>query len=184
MVPEVFHSLQAMAQAWQPTHTSRSMTNPSLMLCSLYSFGGASVLFVAAGVVAQHLGALVTLVARQRFQFVELRPGAGFARRRFPYLHAQVEPRGLTGDGIGVGDAALARLFRQQLRNQVVEQETPGGLGGICFQAPGAFLFANGVPGPDRVFLGAFHGPGLAADLAVVRRDPDPIEILDAHFGG
>src|SRR5512143_3202375 len=126
MVPEAFHSLQAMAQAWQPTHTSRSMTNPSLMLCSLYLYRCCSVLFVAARVVAQHVRALVALVARQRLQFVELRPGAGLARRGFPDFHAQIEPRGLTGHRVGVGDATLARLFRQKLGNQVIEQEAFG----------------------------------------------------------
>src|SRR3569623_2613454 len=126
MVPEAFHSLQAMAQAWQPTHTSRSMTNPSLMLCSLYLYRCCSVLFVGACVVPQHVGALVALVARQRLQFVELRTRAGLARRGLPDLHAQVEPCGLTGHRVGDGDAALARLLRQQLGDQVVEQEALG----------------------------------------------------------
>src|SRR5512143_2730649 len=104
MVPEAFHSLQAMAQAWQPTHTSRSMTNPSLILCSLYLYRCCSVLFVAARVVTQHVGTLVALVARVGLQHVELRPRAGLARGSFPDLHAQVEPRRLAGHRVGVGD--------------------------------------------------------------------------------
>src|SRR5574340_1710990 len=101
-----------MAQAWQPTHTSRSMTNPSLILCSLYLYGAAqfccSVFLMAARVVAQHVGPLIAFGARQRLQRVELRPRAGFTRCGFPELHAQVEPRCLAGDRVGVGDATLA----------------------------------------------------------------------------
>src|SRR5512143_4244358 len=174
MVPEAFHSLQAMAQAWQPTHTSRSMTNPSLMLCSLYLYRCCSVLFVAACVVAQDVGALVALVARKRLQFIELRPGTGLARLCLPDAHAQVEPRGLPGHRVGIGDAAFARLLRQELGNQVIEQEALGRFRRVFLQAPGALLLADGVPGPDGVFLGAFHGLDLAADLAVVGLDPDP----------
>src|SRR5574340_1261219 len=125
------------------------MTNPSLILCSLYLYRYCSVLFVAARVVAQHVGSLVTFVARQRLQRVELRPRTGLARRGLPDFYAQVEPRRLAGHRVGVGDAALAGFFRQQFRNQVVEQEALGRLGSVLLQAPRALLLADSVPGPD-----------------------------------
>ena len=66
----------------------------------------------------------------------------------------------------------------------MVEQEALGRFRRVFLQAPGALLLADGVPGPDGVFLGAFHRLDLAADLAVVRLDPDPVEVLDAHLQG
>src|SRR5512134_2723273 len=41
-IPEVFHSLQLVTHAWQPTHTLRSMTNASWVMASVRTVRAAS----------------------------------------------------------------------------------------------------------------------------------------------
>jgi hypothetical protein len=93
--------------------------------------------------------------------------GDAWARRGLFDLHPQVEPGRLAGDRVGIGPAQPVALGRQQLVDQVVEQEALGGLGRVLGQRPGALALADGVPGPDRVFVERGHARDRHLDLAM-----------------
>ncbi len=64
----------------------------------------------------------------------------------------------------------------------MVHQKSASRLSGIGLQTPGTRLLANGIPGPDGIFLAAFDQLYLHADLAIMALDPNPTFILDAHL--
>ena len=51
--------------------------------------------------------------------------------------HAQIVPGGLAGDRVGIG-VGIAAIRRQQLGDQVVEQEALAELGRVGSEVPGA----------------------------------------------
>src|SRR5215468_7952652 len=181
MWPPLFHSLQFTAQAWQPTQMSRSMTRPSLRVLG---FAGrevtaASTSFGAAAesrAIAQDAGP--RLAVRERRQRRERRIGlAGLFRRRLLDAHAQVVPGRLAGDGIAVGPAVPVGPRRQQLGDDVVQEESIPGFWRIRRQGPGPLALADGVPGPDRVFVYAVHQLHLHLDAGMMADDPGPIVV-------
>src|SRR5215831_17459582 len=157
MCPPLFHSLQFTAQAWQPTQMSRSMTRPSLrtpgvagreVTAASTSFGAAA----EGRAIAQDAWPL--LEVRQRRQRRERWIGlAGLFRRGLLDAHAQVVPGRLAGDGIAVGPAMPVGPRRQQLGDDVIQEESILGFRRIGRQGPGPLALADGVPCPDRVFV-------------------------------
>src|SRR5207342_3961586 len=73
----------------------------------------------------------------------ELRRALAFLRT-LADAYAQVEPRGLAGDRIGVRVFAL----RRDVGNQMIEQEALGAFRRILRQPPRAASLADRVPGP------------------------------------
>ena len=86
----------------------------------------------------------------------------------------EIVPGGLAGDGIAVGEAVAAGLLGQQLGDQVVEQEAARRFRRIGGEAPGAGALADGVPGPHRVGVDAFHQLHLRLDAADAARRSTP----------
>src|SRR6185437_12915395 len=96
---------------------------------------------------------------------------------------AQVVPRGLAGDGVGV-EALLGKMRGQQLRDGGIEQEAAARLRRIGREPPGAGALADGVPGPDRAGIDPVDEADLAAHLSVMADDEDPILVAEAERGG
>ena len=126
----MFHSLQFTAQAWQPTQVSRSMTRPSFLPRRWRGQAGhvprpshpSEARRRTAGSsapLAQHVGRLGMLGGSQRREARR----AACSQRRLLDPDAEVVPRRLAGDRVGVGVAVAALVSRQQFGDQVVEQE-------------------------------------------------------------
>src|SRR5512144_1639058 len=96
--------------------------------------------------------------------------------------HAQVEPRGLAGDGIGVRAPRAAGVARQLVVDQVIEQEAVAEFGRGGVELPRAFALADRIPGPDRTGRGRRVRARLDADASTRRGDPDPVAVGDAGF--
>ena len=142
MWPPVFHSLQLVAQAWQPTQVSRSMTRPSF--------------FAGRGRQAWSSGRLAAARGTRRRNASIVGPAPRDAGRR------AAAPRSAARSTPPRSVAALARCARagrtmppgrspdrswssagrrpagQQLGDHVVEQEAAAGLRRVVVEAPGA----------------------------------------------
>ncbi|KUP94251.1 hypothetical protein TRIHO_08640 [Tritonibacter horizontis] len=92
----------------------------------------------------------------------------------------EVEPGGLSGDGIGIGPSEAVASGGQQLVDQVIEQEALGGFGGVGAEGPGAFALADGIPGPDGIVIQGGHFHHRHGDGAVGRGDTGPVAIAQA----
>src|SRR5210317_1242401 len=114
--PEVFHSLQLVTQAWQPTQTFRSMMRASwVMTLSFFPEHAGNVTLPAA---------TAFFHARRQWQRFELWPA--FSRFLFVGpgdLDAHVVPRRLAGHRVGIRQVFAIFTGRQFLGNDVVEQE-------------------------------------------------------------
>ena len=67
--------------------------------------------------------------------------------------------------GSELAPAQAVALGGQQFVDQVVQQEALGGLRRVLVQRPGALALADGVPGPDRVFVQRGHVGDRHRDL-------------------
>ena len=102
-----------------------------------------------------------------------------FSRRDPVDPHPQIVPRRLAGNRVGIG-VGIAAVGRQQLRDQVVEQEALAELGRIGSEVPRTAALADRIPGPHRVGIDPVHQLGRNADPAVMARQPDPVLLGEA----
>src|SRR5262245_35925290 len=104
-------------------------------------------------------------------------PDAGLAWRCLVNPDPHVEPRRLAGHRVRVRDPPLELALRQVLADQMIEEETVGGLGCVRRESPRAALLTDPVPGPHGVRLDAFHRLQLAAHAPAPRFDPYPVAV-------
>src|SRR5580693_5752538 len=96
--------------------------------------------------------------------------------------YCQIEPCGLPGYRIGIGNSAAGFIRRQIFRDEVVEQEADTRFRCILVERPCARTLADRIPRPDGVPIDPLQEPGPAFEFAVAALDPDPVLVLDPQL--
>jgi hypothetical protein len=94
-------------------------------------------------------------------------------------LDANIEPRGLAGDRVGIRQMLPGLVRRQFFRDQVIEQKALLRFVGLGCQPPGTGRLADGVPGPDGARLDRLGEPRTCNGPCQRRLDPDPVAVCD-----
>ena len=169
-MPEVFHSLQLVTHAWQPTHTFRSMTSASCVIVA------------SPGEIREPCGPDGRR-ARERRHRLELRERLARARR--PRRGGCARARRTTPAWPVTGSELEMRRdpappLRKLVGDQVVQQEPAPRLVGVGVEPPRARRLADRVPRPHGARLDRFRVARHAAHLAPRRLDPHPAAVGDA----
>src|SRR3984893_16692014 len=106
----------------------------------------------------------------------------GLLRREALDAYGQIEPCGLPGYRIGIGNPAAGFIRGQIFRDEVVEQEADTRFRCILVERPCTRTLADRIPRPDGVRIDPVHEARPAFELAVAALDPDPVLILDSQL--